>query len=227
MEKLKLLAVIFALLAPAAPVLAQQGQWQNMLEITYGDGSTQVVPLDQPSPNISRMEFRGGARETSGQASLTRGWDLYNEPLTSGQILWRTFARQGAPNMEVSVQLTGAKPNHEFTVGVHLFNRMNLTARFDVAGFGGWEVGGAGVITREGQTAYVIAYDFGGVRTDARGDGAARFNVLVPPGNYALQFTLRIGAVGTCRAGGPTHGCAASYRSGNRFAERLETVVIP
>lgn len=206
-------------------------QQKRTLEITYDNGARQVIPLDQPSASIFKMEFTGGlggGGQAAGQAVLTKGWDLFGEPLSFGQVRWRVLGGQGTNNLEVTYQVSGSKPNHEFTVGVHLFNPTNPMARPNITGFGGWMAGEGGVINREGKSAFVIGYDFGGLRTNASGDGDAQFILSVPPGSYFLQFTLRIGPVNSCRPSqGITHGCASAYRSGNRFGERLETITIP
>jgi hypothetical protein len=204
-------------------------QSKTMLEITYDNMARQVVPLDQPSSNINMMVFKGGQgqRVVTGQAPLTPGWDIFNQPLSFGQVNWSVLNGQTANNMEVTVHLSGAMPNHEFTVGVHLFNPSNFMARPNVSGFGGWAVGGEGVVNRDGKSAFVIAYDFGGVKTNSSGNGSARFNLSVPPGTYYLQYTVRIGAVNSCRTSqGITHGCACVYRTGNKFGEKLETVTV-
>jgi hypothetical protein len=204
-------------------------QSKTSLEITYDNMAKQVVPLDQPSSNIHTMVFKGGQgqKALTGQAPLTIGWDIFDRPLSFGQVNWSVPGGRTTNNMEVTVHVSGAIPNHEFTVGVHLFNPLNFTARPNVAGFGGWAVGGEGVVNREGKSAFVVAYDFGGLKTNAGGDGSARFNLSVPPGTYYLQYTVRIGAVNTCRTNqGIYHGCGCVYRTGNKFGEKLETVTI-
>ena len=204
-------------------------QSKTVLEITYDNMAKQTVPLDQPSGNIQSMVFRGGQGQgaTTGQAPLTPGWDIFNQPLSFGQVNWSVLSGRTTNNLEVVVHLSGAIPNHEFTVGVHLFNPSNPMARTNISGFGGWPVGGEGVVGRDGKSAFVIAYDFGGLKTNASGDGFARFTLSVPPGTYALQYTLRIGAVNTCLTSrGITHGCACVYRTGNKLGEKLETITV-
>jgi hypothetical protein len=204
-------------------------QAKSMLEITYDNMAKQVVPLEQPSGNIQSMTFRGGQSRMAqtGQAPLSHGWDIFDRPLSFGQVSWSIPEGGKTNNMEVAVHLSGAIPNHEFTVGVHLFNASNTSARPDVTGFGGWFVGSEGMISRDGRSAYQIAYDFGGLKTNASGDGSARFNLTVPPGTYHLQYTVRIGAVNTCRTNqGIYSGCSIVYRTGNKYGEKLETITI-
>jgi hypothetical protein len=207
-------------------------QQQRVLEITYGNKAKQVIPLDQPSGNISAMTFTGVQGNTSTpisqQTSLTKGWDDFSEPLSFGQVSWSASEGRTSNNLEVNYYLSGAMPNHEFTVGVHLFNPANSMARPNVTGFGSAVFVAEGVISREGKTSSAIAYDFGSLKTNANGDGSAQFKLSVPPGNYNLQFTVRIGGMNTCvPSRGAYGGCSIAYRTGNKFGEKLETIVIP
>lgn len=166
--------------------------------------------------------------KSSNPAVLTRGWDLFGEPLAYGDVMWQIVEKGNSPNnLQVAFQLKGAKPNHSYTVGVHLFNKCCLNQKPCYNQFGGYAVGGEGVITRENKTAWTTAYDFGQVNTDGNGNGYAQFNLSVPSGIYFVQFTVRIGGIGTCLAfRGITHGCAAAYRTGNRFADKFEEITI-
>ncbi|MCG6537763.1 MAG: hypothetical protein L7F78_24370, partial [Syntrophales bacterium LBB04] len=59
------------------------------------------------------------------------------------------------------------------------------------------------------------------------GDGTAQFHIAVPPGNYHLQFTVRMGGMNTCvPSQGATGGCSIVYRSGTRYSEKLENIVV-
>ncbi|MCX8109831.1 MAG: hypothetical protein N3D15_01080, partial [Syntrophorhabdaceae bacterium] len=146
----------------------------------------------------------------SGYANLTRGWDIFGDPLSAGSVKWQTTQR----GVMVEFELRGARPTHAYTVGVHLFNPYNKASKVEYNTFGGYPVGGEGVISREGNTAYTVAWDFGQLYTNGNGDGFARFDLSVPPGTYYCQFTVRIGGEGTCLTSkGITHGCAAVYRS--------------
>ena len=162
-------------------------------------------------------------------AAVTKGWDIFSDPLSSGRVNWDITGRGGMTNnLSLTYQLQGARPNHAYTVGVHFFNPANLTSRPNVNSFDGWPVGGEGVVSREGKSAYVIAWDFGGLQTDGSGNGTAQFHLSVPPGTYHMQYTVRIGGVGTCYTSqGITHGCSAVYRTGGRFAEQVHTLRIP
>jgi hypothetical protein len=179
---------------------------------TYtGRSYTSKPPVTQPPVNGSR-------------STLTRGWDIFNDPLSSGNVVWNISGQ----NLQVSFQLSGAKPDHSYTVGAHLFNRASLASVPQPKQFGGYAVGGEGTISRESKGAYVVAWDFGQLNTDRGGNGSARFNLPVPPGTYYVQFTVRIGGSGTCLTSrGITHGCSVVYRTGNRFAEQFETITIP
>lgn len=147
---------------------------------------------------------------------LTRGWDIFNEPLSSGEVIWQVTGNI----LDVTFQLRGVRPNHTYTVGSHLFN----SAPFSVDNFLGYSLGVKAdqAISREGNTAFVVGYDFGKLTTDGQGNGSARFSGPVPAGNYPLQFTVRIGEC--FPAQGITNGCGAVYRTGGRFAEHLESI---
>jgi len=204
---------------------------KRTLEITYDNKAKQIISLDQPSGNVSSMIFTGlqGATFTpvSQPSALTKGWDDFNQPLSFGQVSWSVLEGQNSNNLEVTYYLSGAMANHEFTVGVHMFNPTNATAKPNISSFGGRAIGGDGVINRDGKTAYAIPFDFGSLRTNANGDGNTQFKLSIPPGNYNLQFTVRIGGMNTCvPSQGAYGGCSIVYRSGNKFGERLENIVI-
>jgi len=151
---------------------------------------------------------------------LTKGWDIFNEPLSDGEVKWQII---GNKTFEVSFQLKSARPNHTYTVGAHFFNPDNLRENFTVNGFIGYTLGNkAGMVVREGNSAYVFSYDFGRLVTDSQGNGSARFIGNIPPGKYALQYTVRIGECFPSK--GITSGCGAVFRSGKRFAENLVTI---
>jgi hypothetical protein len=162
------------------------------------------------------------------RAELSPGWDIFSEPLSSGQVLWQTVEGQRTNyNLIVTFQVKGAKRNHDYTVGLHLFNPDNPALPPINESFGGYNPGPGGVITREGKTAYVGGWDFGQLQTNNNGDGTSFFYLYVPPGKYFAQFTVRIGGANTCVAHkGIYSGCAAVYRTGNRFADRFEVITI-
>ena len=216
--------VLIICLCPAM-ALAQETS-KTMMEIIYDNSTRQTVILDQPSSRIQGIEFKSArsqaAAPTSGKVNLTKGWDIFSDPLSFGQVNWSVSGRE----LQAAFQLYGAKPNHEYTVGAHLFNEASVLTRPAVSSFGGWYVG-EGSNSRDNRKAFAVAYDFGALRTNASGDGSAQFNLSIPPGAYSLQFTVRIGAVNSCRPdSGKTSGCAVVYRSGNRHAEQMETIVI-
>ncbi len=219
--------LMWVLIVSIYPGIAQaQDTSKTTMEIIYDHSTRQTVILDQPSSRITGIEFKTtrsqAAAPSSGKVNLTKGWDIFSDPLSFGQVNWSVSGR----NLQVAFQLYGAKPNHEYTVGAHLFNEASPLTRPAVSAFGGWYVG-EGSNSRDNRKAFAVAYDFGALRTNASGDGSAQFNLSIPPGAYSLQFTVRIGAVNTCRPdSGKTSGCAVVYRSGNRHAEHMETLVI-
>ena len=169
-----------------------------------------------------------GSGETH-TVGLTKGWDIFDRPLDVGTVKWY-FDDQNEIIFEF--ELVGAEPNHKYTVGVHLFNKDDLTknpselndkTRAAFAEFPGQRKKGDNCITREGDSACVEAYDFEPpLITNETGYG----KVVIPPkripypGNYYAQFTVRIG---DCPEDGGS-GCAAVYRSGGKFAQSLVTI---
>jgi hypothetical protein len=161
---------------------------------------------------------------------LTKGWDIFDRPLDAGIVNWNYDNAQS--EISFVFELAGAEPNHKYTVGVHLFNKDDLTQRpsqinditrkaFD--NFPGERKAGNYCITREGNTACVDAFDFGTLTTDETGSGKA---VIPPkfifPGIYYAQFSVRID---DCPVDGGS-GCAAVYRSGDKFAQNFAEINI-
>jgi hypothetical protein len=162
------------------------------------------------------------------RAPLSPGWDIFSEPLSSGQVLWQTLeGQQSIYNLVVTFQVTGATRNHEFTVGLHLFNPDNPSQPPVDRSFGGYNAAPGGQASREGKTASVEAWDFGQLKTDNNGNGTSSFYLHVPPGQYYAQFTVRMGGANTCVGHkGIYSGCAAVYRTGGRYADRFEAITI-
>jgi len=162
------------------------------------------------------------------RAILSPGWDIFSEPLSSGQVLWQTVeGQQSNYNLILTFQVTGAIRNHDYTVGVHLFNPDNPSQPPVNQSFGGYNPGPGSSASREGKTAFVVGWDFGQLKTNNNGDGTSSFYLYVPPGQYYAQFTMRIGGANTCVAHkGIYTGCSAVYRTGNRFADRFEVINI-
>jgi len=158
-----------------------------------------------------------GASKQKNRAALAKGWDIFNEPLSSGEVVWGV---EEGNNLVVSFQVSGARPNHRYTVGAHLFREVP----FSVKEFLGYPTGEttAVKVDREGKSSYAIAYDFGKLTTDSQGNGSARFEGPIPSGQYFVQFTVRYGECLPLK--GITHGCGAVFRTGERYAERLESI---
>ena len=148
--------------------------------------------------------------------ALTRGWDISGDPLTKGKVFWNV--PDGQRRLNVTFVLFGALPNHEYTVGAHFFS-----AGTDVNFGAGTNLHGTAGLTREGVTADVSDWDFGSLRTDSEGDGAAHFNLMPNSGTYHVQFTVRIGGAPGC----PVTNCAVVYRTGSTYSVTREDIVIP
>jgi hypothetical protein len=153
------------------------------------------------------------------EAQLTPGWDIFDQT-GWGTVTWQYDP--GQSDLSGTFELLGALPNHQYTVGVHLFNKDDLTkkpsdANPKVKNFFGKDLGG-GCIEREGTSACVDDFDFTTLSTDESGHGKASFEGYIPPGlTYYAQFTVRIGEC-------PGGGCSAVYRTGDKFAQTFEVI---
>lgn len=154
--------------------------------------------------------------------TLSKGWDDLSHPLSSGEAVYQIL---GGNTLSVTFDLKGAKPNHTYTAGVHLFDPSGNRGDLKVRGFLGHSLGdNAGRITRDGITAYCLGFDFGKLTTDSHGNGSATFKGDIPDGDYAAQFTIRRGECSPSR--GVTDGCAAVFRSGTKYAQKTEKITI-
>ncbi|MCP5366408.1 MAG: PKD domain-containing protein [Hyphomicrobiales bacterium] len=156
-------------------------------------------------------------------AALTRGWDLFDEPLAQGAVTWRAATQAGGGiRFSATLELRGARPNHAYVAGVHFFEPSGAQAAV-VESFGGYKVGAKrSRVTRDKRSATTVgAWDFGKLATDAQGNARAAFDFTVPARAYHLQFTVRRG---TCQPDrGVTTGCAVVFRSGGHLGETLES----
>ena len=147
---------------------------------------------------------------------LTPGFDIFTDPLTKGKVIWNV--PDGQRRLNVTFILSGALPNHEYTVGAHFFN-----AGTDVNFGHGKNLAGTAGVTRDGVTADVDGWDFGFLLTDSEGDGAAHFNLTPNSGTYHIQFTVRINGAPGC----PEVECAVVYRTGFTYSVNTEEIIIP
>ena len=162
----------------------------------------------------------GGAGGTH-EAPLSPGWGIFDDPFSNGKVSW-TVLDDG--KLQVIFELNGARPNHWYLVGAHLWNPSDITKIPEVEQFGGWKLPSGGLLTVEGNTVNPDAWDFGYLNTTENGDGAAQFILTPSPGTYYVQFTVRIGA--TCMSGVDTSGCAVVYRTGDKCGEGFEVITI-
>ncbi len=209
--------------------------WRGVLPNGHGciawEGPSVIstpVPCKSGEPRPPSQQGTIGQPGQMTRALLTKGWDIFNEPLSSGAVQWKVTGAGSSPNnFQVDFQLFGASPNHEYSVGVTLFNSSNLKSKPVFSQFGSYACYDGGVQTREAKTAYVVSCDLGQIITDSRGDGRGQFNLSVRPGTYYMQYIVRVGGAGTCvPSKGIYQGCAVVYRTGGRFADNFETVVI-
>lgn len=177
------------------------------------------------SPTIPKIYVPTTPIILNHEAPLSRGWDVFSEPLSSGDMHW-TILDNG--NLQVSFELTGASPNHRYLAGVHFFDPGGSGQMTGVCQFGGTKiVCDRGPVTREGTTATVLgAWDFGYLDTNGNGYGKAKFTLSPPAGTYYAQFTVRIGD--QCDLSiGATSGCSVVYRTGTKLGQGFERITIP
>ena len=182
------------------------------LEGQLADG-TQISGSD--TVFIPCMEVCSAPRE----ASLARGWDDFSHPLTTGTLCWE-YSFDGA-TATVTLDLVGARPDHQYRVGLYVFNEDDLLACPNVSGPG--ILGPVPGVEREGNTACVAGIEIGTLTTDALGNGMATSELSLPPGEYSVQFTVH--GDENCPRSDPL--CNVVYRTGNAYADGFERLIFP
>ncbi|MDY6837607.1 MAG: hypothetical protein SWH78_06510 [Thermodesulfobacteriota bacterium] len=153
------------------------------------------------------------------EASLTRGWDDFSHPLTTGTVCW-AYSFDGA-TATVTLDLAGAKPDYQYRVGLYIFNEDDLVACPDVSGPG--ILGPVPGVEKEGNTACVAGMEIGTLTTDALGNGMATSEVSLPSGEYSVQLTVH--GDENCPRSDPL--CNVVYRTGNAYADGFERLIFP
>lgn len=150
---------------------------------------------------------------------LKGGWDSFDEPLTRGGVTWS----QPVPGeLDVTYELRGAEPNHQYQVGIHGYPRADNPDWQDF-GSEGWEDDqrSDAVVCREGFCTPLNAWEFGFLTTDVNGDGTAHFALHPRAGSYNVQFDVRMG---TCTQDNHD-GCGVVFESGGPFGTAVELIV--
>jgi len=185
-----------------------------------------IISIWSPLADSQPSSAVGARAPVAPSATLSPGWDVSSEPLSSGMVLW-TVRNDGI--LVVAFELNGASPNHRYIVGAHFFDPSGGSGQLPgVCQFAGDKIScDRGPLTREGITATGLgAWDFGFLDTNGNGDGTAQFNLAPPPGTYYLQFTVRIG--NQCNPSvGITSGCSVAFRTGNKVGQGLAAITIP
>jgi hypothetical protein len=184
--------------------LTLEGQLADGTEISASD--TVFIPW---------MEVCSAPKE----ASLARGWDDFSHPLTTGTLCWE-YSFDGA-TATVTLDLAGARPDHEYRLGLYVFSEDDLLTCPDVSG--PEILGPVPGVEREGNTACVAGMEIGTLTTDALGDGMATSEFSLPSGEYSVQFTVH--GDENCPRSDPL--CNVVYRTGNAFADGFEHLVFP
>jgi hypothetical protein len=206
-------------------VVDNAGNWndeKNSNSINKPDG---FEPFEVDVKSFERSISRA-ASEQDHEAILSSGWDIFSCPISSGSVIWRIVGN----TLQVKFQLNGADPNHEYTLMATFFDPDDKTKLPDLNQIPGWTDYGTSVAprfdaSRDGRTASGPGeLTFGHLNTDSKGDGISQFDFILPPGTYYAQFTVRRGE---CWPGkGDYSGCSVVYRTGNKFGESFETIVI-
>jgi hypothetical protein len=119
------------------------------------------------------------------------GWDVFTEPLdytsNNSTVTWNQPG--STSNLVITYHLAGARPNWNYQVGVHLFDRCDPA-------FGQYtsNIPCSRPATRQNTTRNVQAFDLGSIPTDSLGNGGGAFPVLkIARGDYELEFDVRAG----------------------------------
>jgi hypothetical protein len=195
----------------------------------YNNGGSYEVAISRKEGAIapeSLIDAVSVASEQSHEAVLSPGWDIFNGPISSGSVIWQIVG----DTLQVKFQLNGADPNHEYTLMATFFDPDDRTKLPDLNQIPGWIEYGTSVAPRfncfrDGITASGPGeLTFGHLNTDSNGDGVSQFEFILPPGTYYTQFTIRRGE---CWPGkGDYSGCGVVYRTGNKYGDGFEMLVV-
>jgi hypothetical protein len=83
----------------------------------------------------------------------------------------------------VTFELLGAKPEHKYAVGAHLFNKNNLSVYPSIKSFLGQRVNKF-TISREETKAATESGDFSYLTTDKKGNGKTTFEDILLDDSY-------------------------------------------
>jgi hypothetical protein len=148
------------------------------------------------------------APASAAQLNWVQGWDIFNEPLGGGGVVYQVSGR----DLTVTFSVRGAVPNKLYQVGVHL-------GCTNQPRFGQFPSGlPCSTITRDGNSHSIQAAELGVMTTDATGAGSTIVTVRqLPSATYQVHFTARNGVGCNVHAGpeGPSvsANCPAVYRA--------------
>jgi Ca2+-binding RTX toxin-like protein len=175
-----------------------------------GDGVADV----SHDVEVSTVELPDGCFLGVDWTAFQTGWDLFDEPLGSGRVVWNPTT----DNLEATFILQGARADHTYQVGLIEVGTISSTL-FTGDPFGILYATEAD-LTRESATHDITNWDVGFLDTDVNGDGSFAFDQAANNGSYALQFFVRAGSV--C----PADNCSVVFETEGTFGTTV-TVTIP
>ena len=159
------------------------------------------------------------AQANSTHQEWMASWDIFEEPLnyTTSKVIW-THPR-GTSRLLITYVLRSARPNWQYQVGVHIFDRCPTT-------FGQFpSLGPCESVTRQDVMRVVAGIELGVVTTDINGNGL--FTVLVngiQVGTYEIEFNVRLGVGCNLEGGGL---CDVVFQSPGPFGIGITTITFP
>ncbi len=150
--------------------------------------------------------------EPCAKYDLVQGWDVQSGLSPGSFVTLCQYDR-----LEVTFEIHGALPNHEYTTGIAFFD-LNPSANSPctVSYFDGQSTA-SGCWSRDGQRLCSSYLNYAKFTTDGNGDYKASLPQLAPAkGSYKAQFYLRDGG-----NYGPQDGGPVAYHTGQRYGDGI------
>jgi len=200
-------------------VVDNAGNWNDERNSNSNGQPSGFEPAEVVAANVDAMNDH--------YVVLSPGWDIFNGPISSGSVSWNVVG----DILKVEFEVSGAQPNHKYVLMATFFDPDSNTKLQDIDQIPSWTKYGASVAPRfdccrEGLCASGPGeITFGYMNTNSNGDGTSQFDFKMPTGIYYTQFSIRIG--GECWPGkGDYSGCGVVYRTGNKYGDGFEKIVI-
>lgn len=199
------------------------GQGRTELNILAGNIGPNGLQLTIPA-NINRREaivnLQADARssiaalptEDCRKHDLVPGWDVQ-----SGLAAGCFVELCQRDRWEVTFEIHGTLPNHEYTTGIAFFDlNPSADSPCTVSYFDGQSTA-SGCWSRDGQRLCASYLNFAKFTTDGNGDGKVTLSQLAPAkGSYKAQFYLRDGGNYGSQDGGPV-----AYHTGAKYGDGI------